>query len=44
MQVIYGENHDFRQIFRFISEMMQDSYYGIRVGNRIQAFAWYNFQ
>jgi len=40
------KNHDFRPISGFISEMVQDrtSYYGRRIGNRTQAFEWYQFE
>jgi len=45
---VYEKNRDFRPISRFISEMIQDrsihSYYGRRIGNRTQAFEWYQFQ
>jgi len=39
------KNHDFREVSRFSSEMMQDihSYYKRRIGNRTQAFEWYQF-
>jgi len=40
----YEKNHDFRPISLFISEMMQDRaivIYGRRIGNRTQAFEWY---
>ena len=43
----YEKNCDFRPISRFISKMMQDmshSYYGRRIGNRTQAFKWYQFE
>ena len=43
----YEKNHDFRPIFRFISELMHDrahSYYGRRIGNRNQASEWYRFE
>ena len=40
------KNWDFLPISRFISEMIQesDSYYGMRIGNHIQAFEWCHFQ
>ena len=38
------KNRDFRPISCFISEMIKDSYYGERIGNRTQAFEWYHFQ
>jgi len=41
------KNRNFRPISRFISEMIQDrvtrSYYGMRIGNRTQAFEWYHY-
>jgi len=43
----YEKNHDFQPISHFVSEMMQDkshSYYGRRLGNRTQAFEWYQFE
>ena len=47
------KNRYFRPIFRFISEMIQDtrnntsqnhSYYGMRIGNRTQAPEWCHFE
>ena len=40
------KNHDFRPISRFISEITQyrASYYERRIGNRTQAFEWYQFE
>ena len=39
------KNHDFRQICRFILELMQDvSYYKRGIGNRTQALEWYRFE
>jgi len=40
------KNHDFRPIYRFISELTQyrASYYERRIGNRTQAFEWYQFE
>jgi len=40
----HEKNHDFWPTYRFISEMIQDSYYGRWIGNRTQAFEWYHFQ
>ena len=41
----YEKNHDFRPISRFIRELMQnDCYCGRRIGNRNQAFEWYQFE
>jgi len=37
-------SRDFRPIYRFVSEMIQDSYYGKRIGNHTQAFEWYQFE
>jgi len=41
-----GKNYDFRPIFRFISEWckIETVYYGRRIGNRTQAFEWYQFE
>jgi len=40
------EIHHFRQISRFISQLIQDraSYYARRIGNCTQAFEWYQFE
>ena len=37
------KNRDFRPVFRFISEMVQDKILR-RIGNCTQAFEWYQFQ
>ena len=40
------KNHDFRPIYCFIWQMTQDShsYYERLIGNRTQAFEWYQFE
>jgi len=38
----YEKNHNFQPKSRFISEMMQDTPHGRRIGNCTQAFEWYH--
>ena len=38
------EKCDFRTMYRFISETIQDTAIRMRIGNRVQAFEWYHSQ